>query len=196
MSHYGYARVSSREQNLDRQMLALRDFGVKKQQIFFDKQTGKDFKRQGYRKMLRRLKDGDVLVIGSIDRLGRNYEEILEQWRYLTKTKAVDIIVLDMPLLDTQRKGDDLTGKLISDLVLQILSYVAQAEREAIHKRQAEGIAIAKEKGIKFGRPRLPIPPDFAQYKALYTAGQITSRQAAALLEVSQPTFLRWLTLT
>ena len=193
MSYYGYARVSSKDQNLDRQMIALQDFGIEKRRIFFDRQTGKDFNRQGYRRMLRWLKEGDVLAIGSIDRLGRNYEEILEQWRYLTRVKLADIVVLDMPLLDTRRKESDLTGRLIADLVLQILSYVAQTEREAIHKRQAEGIAIAREKGIRFGRPRLPVPPDFARCKALYAAGKITSRQAAAMLEVSQPTFLRWM---
>lgn len=195
MSHYGYARVSSRDQNLDRQIIALQDFGIQKRQIFFDKQTGRDFNRQGYRKMVRRLKDGDILVIGSIDRLGRNYEEILDQWRYLTKIKAIDVVVLDMPLLDTRRKGGDLTGKLIADLVLQILSYVAQTEREAIHKRQAEGIAVARERGVKFGRPKLPVPPEFNDCRTLYEEGKLTSRQAAAMLEVSQPTFLRWVNL-
>ncbi len=144
------------EQNEDRQLLAMQQFPVPMENLFMDKQSGKDFNRPGYRKMLRRLKKGDVLVIKSIDRLGRNYGEIIDQWRVITKDKGADIVVMDMPLLDT-RRGKDLIGTLIADLVLQLLSYVAQTEREMIRKRQAEGIAAAKMKGVRFGRPRKPI---------------------------------------
>ena len=191
--NYGYARVSSKDQNLDRQLLALRNFGITDKHIYVDRKSGKDFERPGYKKLIRRLRPRDVLVIGSIDRLGRNYDEILEQWRILTREKGVDIVVLDMPLLDTRQKGKDLTGTFVADLVLQILSYVAQTEREYIKKRQAEGIAAAKQRGVQFGRPKLQIPEEFAQCKTLYETKQITSREAAAMLQVSQPTFLRWL---
>ena len=145
---YGYIRVSSRDQNEDRQVIAMREFGIAEKNLVIDKQSGKDFARPGYRRLLRKLKPNDTLVIKSIDRLGRNYDEVLEQWRLLTKEKQVDIVVLDMPLLDT-RKGRDLIGTLISDIVLQLLSYVAQTEREFIHQRQAEGIAAAKARGVK-----------------------------------------------
>lgn len=191
--NYGYARVSSKDQNLDRQLLALRKFGISDKHIYVDRKSGKDFERPGYKKLIRRLKPKDVLVIGSIDRLGRNYDEILEQWRIITKEKDADVVVLDMPLLDTRQKGKDLTGTFIADLVLQILSYVAQTEREYIKKRQAEGIAAAKQRGVKFGRPKLSIPEEFDQCRTLYETNQITSREAAAMLQVSQPTFLRWL---
>ena len=144
---YGYARVSTKEQNEARQMAAMQEFGVEAKNVFLDKQSGKDFERPQYRRLLRKLKSGDTLVIKSIDRLGRNYEEILEQWRIITKEKQVDVVVLDMPLLDT-RRGRDLTGTLIADIVLQLLSYVAQTEREFIRQRQAEGIAVAKAKGV------------------------------------------------
>ena len=147
---YGYIRVSSRDQNEDRQVIAMREFGIVEKNLVIDKQSGKDFARPGYRRLLRKLKPNDTLVIKSIDRLGRNYDEVLEQWRLLTKEKQVDIVVLDMPPLDT-RKGRDLIGTLISDIVLQLLSYVAQTEREFIHQRQAEGIAAAKARGGKFG---------------------------------------------
>ena len=148
---YGYVRVSTKEQNEDRQIVAMREFGIKEGNIILDKQSGKDFERPGYRRLVRRLKAGDTFVIKSIDRLGRNYDEILEQWRLLTKEKLVDIVVLDMPLLDT-RQGRDLTGVLIADIVLQLLSYVAQTEREFNRQRQAEGIAAAKARGVHFGR--------------------------------------------
>lgn len=151
---YGYVRVSTKEQNEDRQIIALREFPVDEKSIYTDKLSGKDFNRPCYRKLLRRLRKGDVLVIKSIDRLGRNYEEILEQWRIITKVKKADIVVLDMPLLDTRAKGRDLTGTFIADLVLQILSYVAETERENIRQRQREGIAAARMRGIRFGRPR------------------------------------------
>ena len=149
---YGYARVSTKEQNEQRQIIALEEFGLNLRQIFIDKQSGKDFERANYQRLTRRLKEGDTLVVKSIDRLGRNYNEILEQWRIITKEKGAAIVVLDMPLLDT-RKNRDLTGTLIADIVLQLLSYVAQTEREFIHQRQAEGIAVAKAQGVRFGRP-------------------------------------------
>lgn len=151
---YGYVRVSSKDQCEDRQILALREFQVPEKNIFMDKLSGKDFNRPQYRRMIRRIREGDVLVIKSIDRLGRNYEEILEQWRMITKDKKVDVVVLDMPLLDTRRSGKNLMGVFVADLVLQILSYVAQAERENIRQRQKEGIAAARQRGVKFGRPK------------------------------------------
>lgn len=193
--NYGYARVSSKDQNLERQLLALEKFGIPERCIYVDRKSGKDFDRPGYKKLVRRLKPEDVLVIGSIDRLGRNYEEILNQWRIITKAKMADVVVMDMPLLDTRKKDADLTGTFISDLVLQILSYVAETERSYIKKRQAEGIAAARERGVQFGRPRLQIPDEFDQCKTLYTSRQITSREAADMLQVSQPTFLRWFAL-
>ena len=159
--NYGYARVSSKEQNEQRQMIALTAFGIAKKNIYMDKQSGKDFDRPRYKRLVKKLHPGDLLVIQSIDRLGRNYGEILEQWRVITKEKRVDIVVLDMPLLDTRARGQDLTGTFIADLVLQILSYVAQTEREMIRKRQAEGIAAAKARGVKFGRRPLPLPESY-----------------------------------
>ncbi len=158
---YGYCRVSSKEQNTDRQLIALRKAGITPVNIYIDKISGKDFNRPKYKKLLRRMKAGDALMILSIDRLGRNYDEIIEQWRVITKEKQADIIVLDMPLLDTRQKNKDLTGTFIADLVLQILSYVAQTERENIRKRQAEGIAAAKDKGVRFGRKKIELPPEF-----------------------------------
>lgn len=192
MEVYGYVRVSTREQNEARQIAALRQFPVLKSKIYMDKLSGKNFERPQYKKMVARMKKGDLLVILSIDRLGRNYDEILEQWRLLTKEKRVDIVVLDMPLLDTRTKGGDLTQTFIADLVLQILSYVAQTERENIRKRQEQGIREAKKRGVKFGRPPLKIPENFRDIKELWRAGKITSRQAAKILSVSQDTFLRW----
>lgn len=187
---YGYVRVSTKEQNEDRQMVAMREFGVAEEYIVLDKQSGKDFDRPGYRRLMRRLKAGDTLVIKSIDRLGRNYDEILEQWRVLTKEKQVAIVVLDMPLLDT-RQGRDLTGTLISDIVLQLLSYVAQTERESIRQRQAEGIAAAKERGVRFGRERLELPASFPELAQLWQEGSISSRRAAEELGMSYKTFQR-----
>lgn len=157
---YGYVRVSSNDQNEDRQMIALSEVGVPKKNIFMDKMSGKDFERPQYQKLLKRLKPGDLLYVLSIDRLGRNYEEIQKQWRIITKEKNVDVCVIDMPLLDT-RQGRDLMGTFIADLVLQILSFVAQSERENIKKRQAEGIAAAKKKGVRFGRPEKNVPENF-----------------------------------
>lgn len=188
---YGYIRVSSREQNLERQLIAMRQFGISDDDIIMDKQSGKDFERQGYKNLLKKLKAGDTLVIKSIDRLGRNYEEILEQWRLITKEKDSAIVVLDMPLLDT-RQGRDLTGKLIADIVLQLLSYVAETERQFIRQRQSEGIAAAKERGVKFGRPPIQKPQEFPDTLKRYASGILTSRQAAKELGISHNTFLRW----
>lgn len=192
MSYYGYARVSSKDQNLARQIKALKDFGIQDSMIFYDKLSGKDFNRPEYIRMIKKVKRGDVIVIKSIDRLGRNYDEILEQWRCMTRERCVDIVVIDMPLLDTRNKSGDLTGTLISDIVLQLLSYVAQTEREYIRERQKEGIAIAKEKGVKFGRPDRDVPAEFEMCKEKYLKGEHTSRQAAALCGLPQTTFLRW----
>ena len=157
-----------------------------------DKLSGQDFNRPQYKKLLRKLKRGDILVIKSIDRLGRNYEEILNQWRIITKEKQADIVVLDMPLLDTRQTGRDLTGTFVADLVLQILSYVAQTERENIRQRQMEGIAAAKLRGVQFGRPRKPVPEKFFNLKERWGRGEISSRQAAKQLNIAQDTFLRW----
>ena len=188
---YGYIRVSSTDQNEDRQRLALLAAGVPSDSQYMDKLSGKNFERPAYKRMLRRLRAGDLLYILSIDRLGRNYSEVLEQWRVLTKEKGVDIVVLDMPLLDT-RRGKDLMGTFIADLVLQILSYVAQAERENIRQRQKEGIAAARQRGVKFGRPKKRIPEEFAPLKNAWMGKQLSSREAARQLGVSQDTFLRW----
>ena len=190
MAEYGYIRVSSRDQNEDRQRIAMRDAGVAEDHIILDKQSGKDFDRPGYHRMIRKLKPGDTLIIKSIDRLGRKYDEILEQWRVLTK-KGVGIRVLDMPLLDTS-KDRDLTGRLISDIVLQLLSYVAQTERDFIRQRQAEGIAAAKARGVKFGRAFKEIPANFAEVRERYLHGELSSREAGAECHVSHKTFLNW----
>ena len=178
MSIYGYIRVSTREQNEDRQLIALREVGVTDKFIFMDKQSGKDFNRPKYKQLLRKLKKDDLLYIKSIDRLGRNYEEILQQWRLLTKDKGVDIVVLDMPLLDT-RRGKDLMGTFLSDIVLQVLSFVAENERTNIRQRQAEGIAAAKARGVKFGRPPKPLPVNFHEVYRRWSSGEITGTVAA-----------------
>ncbi len=191
-SVYGYVRVSTREQCEDRQLLALRAFPVAETNIYMDKLSGKDFNRPQYRALLRRLRRGDVLVLPSIDRLGRNYEEILKQWRLITKEKRADIVVLDMPLLDTRHSGKDLTGTFVADLVLQILSYVAQTERENILRRQREGIAAAKLRGVRFGRPRKAVPEAFWTLKARWERREISSREAARAIGIAQDTFLRW----
>lgn len=188
---YGYIRVSSRDQNEDRQVIAMREFGIAEKNLVIDKQSGKDFARPGYRRLLRKLRPNDTLVIKSIDRLGRNYDEVLEQWRLLTKEKQVDIVVLDMPLLDT-RKGRDLIGTLISDIVLQLLSYVAQTEREFIHQRQAEGIAAAKARGVKFGRKPKERPAEYEHLRDEWRAGHISARAAARQLGVAHRTFMKW----
>lgn len=186
---YGYVRVSTREQNEERQMLAMREFSVDR--VYMDKQSGKNFARPAYQRMLRKMKNGDTLVIKSIDRLGRNYEEILEQWRSLTKEKGIAIVVLDMPLLDT-RQNRDLTGTLIADIVLQLLSYVAQTEREFIRQRQREGIAAAKARGVRFGREPMPRPKEFDRLKVQWKEGKLSARAAAAQLNITHKTFLRW----
>ncbi len=188
---YGYIRVSSKDQNQDRQRIAMHEAGVDDKHIFMDKQSGKDFDRPGYRRVIRKLKPDDTLIIKSIDRLGRNYDEILEQWRIITKEKRAAIVVLDMPLLDT-RQGRDLTGTLIADIVLQLLSYVAQTEREFIRQRQAEGIAAAKANGVRFGRRPLERPAEFEQLCGEWLQGHLSSREAAKRLNVSQQTFLNW----
>lgn len=189
---YGYVRVSTKEQCEDRQLLALKEFPVAESNIFMDKLSGKDFNRPKYRSLIRKIKPGDILVIKSIDRLGRNYEEILEQWRFITKGKQADIVVLDMPLLDTRQTGKDLTGTFVADLVLQILSYVAQTERENTRQRQMERIAAAKLRGVRFGRPRKEVPPDFQRLKTEWENKKISSREAAKQLGIAQDTFLRW----
>ena len=188
---YGYVRVSSKEQNLDRQMLALREFGIPENLIFQEKQSGKDFERPVYKRLVKKLKPGDTLVIKSIDRLGRNYDEILDQWRIITKEKRADIVVLDMPLLDT-RQGRDLTGTLIADIVLQLLSYIAQTEREFIRQRQAEGIAAAKARGVQFGRHPREKPGNYKAVLAQWQEGAITAHRAALFLGVDRKTFLKW----
>lgn len=185
---YGYARVSTAEQNERRQVDALKAAGVIDRQIYIDKQSGKDFERPAYKMLVSHLRSNDLLYIQSIDRLGRDYGEILEQWRMLTKDKGIDIVVLDMPLLDT-RRGKDLMGTFISDLVLQILSFVAQSERESIKKRQAEGIASAKARGVRFGRPPAPLPDNFDFACALANSGQIPQTVAAKACGLPLSTF-------
>ena len=188
---YGYIRVSTREQNEQRQLIAMQEFGISEKRIYMDKQSGKDFERKNYKKMVRKLKKDDTLVVKSIDRLGRNYEEILEQWRIITKEKQAAIVVLDMPLLDT-RQNRDLTGTLIADIVLQLLSYVAQTEREFIRQRQAEGIAAAKRNGVKFGRKPMERPNGLESLKEQWLHGELSARAAAKQLGVTHSTFLKW----
>lgn len=190
---YGYARVSTQEQNLDRQLDALAAFGVEGDMIFTDKASGRDFERAEYRRLVDGLREGDVLVVKSIDRLGRNYDEILEEWRRITKGAGAQVVVLDMPLLDTRKGKGDVTGALISDIVLQLLSYVAQVERENIHQRQAEGIASAQARGVRFGRPKIPRPKTYKAAREAYLAGHITRAEAAARCKVSVSTIDRWL---
>ena len=188
---YGYIRVSTREQNEARQKIALRSFPVPEENIYMDKMSGKDFERDAYQELVRKLERGDLLVVQSIDRLGRNYEEILEQWRILTRIRQVDIVVLDMPLLDTRKKGDDLTGTFVADLVLQILSYVAQSERENIRKRQAEGIAAAKARGVHFGNPGKPVPVDFEDVVGKWRRKEISLSEALRELGIGRTYFYK-----
>ncbi len=185
---YGYVRVSTREQNEDRQLIALHEAGISDSNIYMDKQSGKDFERPQYRKMLRKLKKDDLLYIKSIDRLGRSYEEILQQWRVITKDKGVDIAVLDMPILDT-RRGKDLMGTFLSDIVLQVLSFVAENERTNIRQRQAEGIAAAKARGVRFGRPPRPLPENFHIVYERWKTGKITGKAAAEECGMPNSTF-------
>lgn len=189
---YGYVRVSSKDQCLARQLITMKKLGL--QHIFIDKLSGKNFDRPAYRELLKTLKPKDVLVVSSIDRLGRDYEEIQKQWRLLTKEMDVDIVVLDMPLLDTrQKEGRDLTGTFIADLVLQILAYVAEIERKNIRERQRQGIEAAMARGVRFGRPNKKIPPAFTKIKDRWEKQQISSRDAARELGISQSTFLKWI---
>lgn len=190
---YGYARVSSREQNLARQIDALEEFGIPPSCIFTDKASGKDFKRPAYARLMKQIAEHDTIVVKSIDRLGRNYDEILEEWRKITKERQVYVVVLDMPLLDTRQTKEGITGVFIADLTLQLLSYVAQIERENIKQRQAEGIAAAQARGVHFGRPRLERPEHYGATKQSYLSGEITKQQAASSLKVSIRTFDRWL---
>ena len=188
MNTYGYVRVSGKDQNEDRQILAMRELNIPACSIFIDKQSGKDFERPMYKELVRSLKEDDLLYVKSIDRLGRNYQDIVEQWKYLTRVKKVDIVVMEMPLLDT-RKGKDLMGTFLSDLVLQILSFVAQNERENIRIRQAEGIAAAKANGVKFGRPELPLPENFHEVHKAWREKKIPLREAAKKCGMTESTF-------
>lgn len=188
---YGYIRVSTKEQNEARQKIALQNFPVREENIFMDKQSGKDFNRTSYRKLLKKMRKKDILVVQSIDRLGRNYEEILEQWRILTRERQIDIVVLDMPLLDTRDKNRDLTGTFMADLILQVLSYVAQNERENIRKRQAEGIAAAKEKGVHFGNPGKPVPVAFEDVAGKWRRKEISLSEALRELEIGRTYFYK-----
>ena len=187
---YGYIRVSSHDQNEDRQLIALRKLGIPDKNIFIDKQSGKDFDRPEYKRLIKKLKKDDLLYIKSIDRLGRNYSEILEQWRILTKIKCVDIVVLDMPLLDT-RRGKDLMGTFLSEIVLQVLSFVAENERVNIRQRQAEGIAAAKARGVKFGRPQIKTPEHFSLIVCAWERKEITFQEAIKRCKMSEATFYR-----
>ena len=187
---YGYARVSTKEQREDRQLRAFSGMKLQQENIYVDKQSGKDFERPMYKRMVRKMKDDDLLYIKSIDRLGRNYGEILEQWRYLTKDKKVDIVVLDMPLLDT-RRGKDLMGTFLSDVVLQVLSFVAENERKNIRERQKEGIEAAKLRGVQFGRPKSPLPENFEQLSSRWLSGEISGKRAAVLCGMPLTTFRR-----
>lgn len=188
---YGYVRVSTKDQNEARQVIAMREFGIDEQCILIEKQSGKNFDRPQYKWLLKQMRKGDTLVIKSIDRLGRNYAEILEQWRILTKEKQISIVVLDMPLLDTRDKRD-LMGTLISDIVLQLLSYVAQTERESIRQRQAEGIAAARARGVRFGPTPRVKPDNFRLYVDRWRKHEISAREAARQLQVCHKTFLKW----
>ena len=192
---YGYVRVSSREQNIDRQMTAMKEQGIAKEKIFVDRATGKNFNRKGYKRMMRKVKPGDEIFIKSIDRLGRNYDEIITQWKIITKDKAIHIVVIDFPLLDTRKHVNGLTGTFIADLVLQVMSYVAQIERENTHKRQLEGIREARKRGVRFGRRPIAKPDNFDEVAALWQNGQVSLRAGAKLLNVSHATFSKWLKL-
>ena len=188
MNTYGYIRVSTREQNEDRQLLAMRELAILERNIFTDKQSGKDFERPQYKRLVKKLRPDDLLYIKSIDRLGRSYGEILEQWRILTREKGIDIVVLDMPLLDT-RRGKDLMGTFLSDIVLQVLSFVAENERTNIRQRQAEGIAAAKARGVKFGRPPSPLPENFYRVHRDWRGKKLTLQQAANACAMPVSTF-------
>lgn len=189
-SVYGYVRVSTREQNEDRQLLALQEMQIPKKNIFMDKQSGRDFNRPMYQQMVKKMRPDDLLYVKSIDRLGRNYEEILEEWRILTKEKRIDIVILDMPFLDT-RRGKDLMGTFLSDIVLQVLSFVAENERKNIRQRQREGIEAARLRGVQFGRPPKPMPDDFEQIYHRWMLKEINGKEAADLCNIAMATFYR-----
>ena len=193
--NYGYARVSTINQHLDRQIDELHKVGLLDSQIFTDKESGKDFDRKNYKKLVRRLKQGDCLFIKSIDRLGRNYNMVLDEWRFLTKEKGIDIVVIDMPLLDARIEGKNLVGKFIADVVLQVLSFVAENEREAMRQRQSEGIKMAKARGVRFGRPSVAIPNNFIEIINQYKRGKITSKKAIEMSGLTRGTFYRKLQL-
>lgn len=190
---YGYIRVSTKEQNIDRQLTAILKEGIEVNKIYVDKASGKNFNRRKYKKLIKRLKEGDEIYIKSIDRLGRNYDEIINEWNLITKIKNAEIIVLDFPLLDTRTKVNDLTGKFIADIVLQILSYVAQIERENTHQRQMEGIEEAKKRGVRFGRIKKTIPKEFYGMAEKWSRNEISLREAARHLDISHTTFAKWL---
>ena len=187
---YGYVRVSTREQNEDRQLIAMKDYDIQSKNIYMDKQSGKDFERKNYKRLVRKIKKDDVIIIKSIDRLGRNYREIIEQWRKITQEKKADIIVIDMPLLDTTR-NKDLMGTFVADLVLQVLSFVSETERTNIRQRQAEGIAAAKAKGVKFGRKRQYDPADYIHIYKRVKKGELMTKDAIAIMGVSEKTYRR-----
>lgn len=189
---YGYVRVSTKQQKVDRQVAAMEKIGLEKKSIIIDKISGVSFERPRYIRMIKKLKAGDILFIKSIDRLGRDYNEIIEQWHFLVKEKKIDIVVLDFPLLDTRTNSNGITGKFLSDMVLQILSYVAQIEKENIYQRQMEGIREAKKKGVRLGRPIMKLPGNFKEIYDLWERGDISLRSAAKMLGISHPTFKKW----
>ncbi len=190
---YGYIRVSTKEQNISRQLAAILEAGIESNKIYIDKASGKDFDRKKYKKLMKRIKEGDEIYIKSIDRLGRNYDEIIAEWNHITKEKKAEIIVLDFPLLDTRTKINDLTGKFISDMVLQVLSYVAQIERENTHQRQMEGIREAQKRGVRFGRTKKEIPEKFYEIADKWAKNELSLRIGARELDVSHTTFAKWL---
>ena len=190
---YGYVRVSTAQQHIDRQIDALLELGLDQSSIYIDYESGKDFNRKNYRKLIRKLKKDDLVIIKSIDRLGRDYNMIIEEWRLITKEKEADIMVIDMPLLDTRIEGKNLVGKFISDIVLQVLSFVAQNERETMRVRQAEGIRTAKARGVKFGRPRITLPNNFEIVARQYLNKEITNKKACEILGMTRGTFFRYL---
>ena len=190
---YGYVRISTAQQHIDRQIDALLDMGLSKDSIYVDYESGKDFNRRNYRKLIRKLKKNDLLIIKSIDRLGRDYNMIIDEWRLITKEKEADIMVIDMPLLDTRIEGKNLVGKFISDIVLQVLSFVAQNERETMRVRQAEGIRTAKARGVKFGRPRITLPSNYETVAKQYLNKEITNKEACEILGMTRGTFFRYL---
>ena len=192
MSEYGYIRVSTKDQNPDRQIIAIKEAGILAKNIYIDYESGKDFNRKNYKKLMRVLRKNDTVFVKAIDRLGRNYDEVIAQWSFLTKNKEVDVVVIDCPILDTRTKSNGLTGKVITDIFLQLMSYVAQIERDNIKQRQKEGILAAKAKGVRFGRPPLEVPDTFLPVFSLWGDKVISCREAARRLNVNRNTFLRW----